>query len=89
MGAEQNEVGAMTTVAALAHRRPTSMIVLPMTGPADPKVRRCIFCAQVFETGESWLKIGFPRAGYIGTHNACSARQGRGANPVETTTLAV
>jgi hypothetical protein len=65
----------MTTAAILAQRRPTGMIVLPMTGPVDPRVRRCIFCAQVFETDESWLKIGFPRAGYIGAHDRCSARK--------------
>lgn len=50
-------------------------VILAMLGPADPQVRSCIFCGRAFAPGESWLKVGFPRAAYIGAHVACSARK--------------
>ena len=62
---------------ALAHdrRRRMSPVMLAMTGPGDPKVRRCVFCNQVFKDGEDWFKIGYSWAGYIGAHDTCSARK--------------
>lgn len=64
----------MTTAAALNHRRRSSVSILTITGPADSKVRKCIFCNQVFQADEAWYKVGLPGC-YIGAHVACSERK--------------
>jgi len=55
-------------------QQPTAMILEPVAGLQDGKLKRCIFCQQ--ELSQDWIRISRTGAGYsVASHPACLARR--------------
>jgi len=55
-------------------QQPAAMILEPVTGQQEGKLRKCIVCQQ--ELGQDWIRISRTGAGYsVAAHPGCLARR--------------
>lgn len=55
-------------------QQPAAMILEPVTGQQDGKLKKCIVCQQ--ELGQDWIRISRTGAGYsVAAHPGCLARR--------------